>query len=84
MALPSGAVMPGPAAEAEAKVAAVGAAGAAPQQCYAAWSADSQEGCILQEFRPGSQRADLKRSHTYAWAQLRVSTAFPAGKRAHS
>lgn len=61
MVLPSGAVTPGPAAEAEAKVAAVGVAGAAHQQCYAA---DFQEGCISQEFRPGSQRADLKRSHT--------------------
>lgn len=63
MPLPSGAVMPGPAAEAEARVAAVGVAGAALQQCYAV-SADFQEGCISQEFRPGSQTADLKRRHT--------------------
>lgn len=58
MALPSGAVMAGPAAEAEV-MAAVGAAGAAHQQCHAA-SADFQEDYILQEFHPGSQRADLK------------------------
>lgn len=59
MALPSGAVMVGPAAGAEGMAAAEGAAGAAPQQCHAA-SADFQEDCILQEFHPGSQRADLK------------------------
>lgn len=59
MALPSGAVMPGPAAEAEAKVAAVEVAGAAHQQCHAV-SADFREGCISQAFHPGSQRADLK------------------------
>lgn len=59
MALPSGAVMVGPAAGAEGMAAAVGAAGAAHQQCHAA-SADFQEDCILQEFHPGSQTADLK------------------------
>lgn len=59
MALPSGAVMAGPAAEAEAMAAAVGAVGAAHRQCHAV-SADFQEDCILQEFHPGSQRADLK------------------------
>ena len=45
MALPSGAVMVGPAAGAEGMAAAEGAAGAAPQQCHAA-SADFQEDCI--------------------------------------
>lgn len=59
MALPSGAVMAAPAAEAEVTAAAAGVAGAAHQQCHAV-TADFQEGCISQEFHPGSQRADLK------------------------